>query len=165
MATDGLDERHLHAFFGYCTVLASIVAIGSTVALFITHYNQASRSLSLRRGAQRRRLLVVFLVLALLCFFAVTALKYVDPSVRAEIRGQLDDMNSAAYDAGAKMHRRAKERGWTTDEKRGLNGDQVEIPHRFEMIWSVLEVLADNDIVYLADTMWLSSSRHGCQRG
>lgn len=138
MATDGLDERHLHAFFGYCTVLASIIAIVSTVALFITHYNRASRSLSLRRGAQRRRLLVVFLVLALLCFFIVTTLKYVDPSVRAEIRDQLEDMNSAAYDAGAKINQRAKERRWRADDEEYMNTDQVEVPHRYNRLKALL---------------------------
>jgi hypothetical protein len=87
MSTDQLliSEHHIHGFLGYFTVAASILTIGSTLALLLGQYERAGRALSTRQGIHRRRLVQIFLGLALACFVFVTTLKYASPVARAEV--------------------------------------------------------------------------------
>lgn len=85
-----IPTSHQKTIIGICIVAFTISIVGSTIALFISHYNNASRSLSLRRGAQRRRFVVLFLVLAGICFFAVTTMKYLDADTRSHFLGTLN---------------------------------------------------------------------------
>lgn len=80
-----IEEHHIHGFLGYFTVAASLLTIGSTLGLLIEQYERAGRSLSTRQGVHRRRLVQIFLGLALACFVVVTTLKYASPVARAEV--------------------------------------------------------------------------------
>lgn len=84
-----IQEHHIHGFLGYFTVAASILAIGSTLALLLSQYERAGRALSTRQGVHRRRLVQIFLGLALACFVVVTMLKYASPVARAEVERTL----------------------------------------------------------------------------
>jgi hypothetical protein len=80
-----IQEHHIHGFLGYFTVAASILTIGSTLALLLGQYERAGRALSTRQGVHRRRLVQIFLGLALACFVVVTTLKFASPVARAEV--------------------------------------------------------------------------------
>jgi uncharacterized membrane protein len=84
-----VQEHHIHGFLGYFTVAASIFTIGSTLALLLSSYEHASRSLSTRQGVQRRKLINLFLGLAVACFVVITVLKYADPVARKEVANTL----------------------------------------------------------------------------
>lgn len=105
------------AFIGFCIVAVTVITVGSTIALFIDHYNNASRSLSLRRGAQRRRFVVLFLVLAGVCYFAITTLKFIDTNARADLLGSLKDEIKILAKI---VHKR------TTDDDHGIGYDDFE---------------------------------------
>ena len=77
-------ERQIHTILAYLTLAATLLTISCTLSLILSQYKRASRYFSTRQGAQRRRLVTLFLGLAVACFFVVTALKYVDAGSRAE---------------------------------------------------------------------------------
>lgn len=117
-----IDERQIHGFLGYFTLAASLLTIGSTIALVIGQYDRAARSFSTRQGVHRRRLVIVFLGLAAACFVAVTTLKYVDEGARAEVVDTLAGAHGVGYDGYGERERRGVK--WDED------GEQVEIPSR-----------------------------------
>lgn len=88
-AQANVQEHHIHGFLGYFTVAATIFTIGSTLALLIGQYERAGRALSTRQGVHRRRLVQIFLGLALICFVIITTLKYANPVARAEVGNTL----------------------------------------------------------------------------
>lgn len=129
---------------GFSIVAITLFIIGSTVSLFINHFRNASRSLSLRRGAQRRRFIVLFLVLAGICFFVVTTLKYADAGARAEVWNTLDG-EVAIIKERIRTFKQARH-----DElaAAGTLGDvdvaQVEVPDRLFRIITTLLTDADD---------------------
>jgi len=113
-----LEEHHIHGFLGYFTVEATIFTIGSTIALLIGQYERAGRALSTRQGVHRRRLVQIFLGLALACFVVITTLKYANPVARAEVGNTLAGAPSGST---ANLHEtRATEDGYVV-----ANGDEV----------------------------------------
>lgn len=100
-----IKEQHIHGFLGYFTVAAIVFTIGSTIALLLSQYDLASRSLSTRHGAQRKRLVQLFLGLALACFVVVTVLKYADHEARTEVKTTLAGDHPGAE--GEELHARA----------------------------------------------------------
>ena len=84
-----IQEHHIHSFLGYVTVAASILTIGSTLALLLGQYERAGRAFSTRQGLHRRRLVQIFLGLALACFVIVLTLKFASPVARAEAANTL----------------------------------------------------------------------------
>jgi hypothetical protein len=84
-----LHKTEIHSLLAILILAAAPLTIGCTLALVLSQYKRARRSLSTRQGAQRRRLVVLFLRLAIACFIVVTGLKYVDAGARAEVADTL----------------------------------------------------------------------------
>jgi hypothetical protein len=130
-----IEEHHIHGFLGCLTVAASLLTIGSTFGLLIDQYERAGRALSTRQGVHRRRLVLIFLGLALACFVVVTTLKYADPVARAEVGHTLAGAHPGST---ANSHEtRSAEGGYVA------NGDEIiterrEIPSRYKLISSVV---------------------------
>lgn len=120
-----IEEQHIHGFLGYVTVAAIIFTIGSTIALLLSQYELASRSLSTRHGAQRKRLVQLFLGLAVACFVVVTVLKYADHEARTEVKETLAGVHSGTHEGQEKLHGRAV---GSDEEGRGVI--QQEVPWR-----------------------------------
>lgn len=110
-------EHHIHGFLGYFTVAATIFTIGSTIALVLGQYERASRSLSTRQGVQRRRLVQLFLGLALACFVVITTLKYANPVARREVADTLSGAPSREFNG--------------QPEASDVDTEQVEVPGRY----------------------------------
>jgi hypothetical protein len=132
------QERTIHTFLGLLSLTATILTIIGTVALILSQYRRASRSLSTRQGVQRRRLVVLFLGLAGVCFFVVTLLKYVDAGARTEV------VDLLAGGFGEDKDAEAQRKWWGNADGNGNgNGEnmvQVEVPSR-------LVHLVDSDFV------------------
>jgi hypothetical protein len=118
--TSAIPEHQIHTFLAYLSLATTILTIGGILALILSQYRRASRSLSTRQGVQRRRLVILFLGLAAACFFVVTALKYVDAGARAEVVDTLT--GGFGEDKDAEERKRWEANG------DGGNVVQVEIP-------------------------------------
>jgi hypothetical protein len=118
--TSAIPEHQIHTFLAYLSLATTILTIGGTLALILSQYRRASRSLSTRQGVQRRRLVILFLGLEAACFFVVTALKYVDAGARAEVVDTLTGGFGEDKDAEARKR-------WEANGDGG-NVVQVEIP-------------------------------------
>jgi hypothetical protein len=116
-----LHEHQIHTSLAYLTLAATILTIGGTLALILSQYKRASRSLSTRQGVQRRRLVILFLGLAAACFFVVTVLKYVDAGARLEV------VDTLAGGFGEDKNGEARKR-WRDGNVDGENIVQVEVP-------------------------------------
>jgi hypothetical protein len=129
MSTDQplIEEHHIHGFLGYFTVAASILTIGSTLALLLGQYERAGRALSTRQGIHRRRLVQIFLGLALICFVVVTTLKYASPVARAEVGETLAGGSTGSAVNGHET--RSTEEGYVGDGD-GIVREQRETPSR-----------------------------------
>jgi hypothetical protein len=122
------QEHHIHGFLGYFTVAASIFTIGSTLALLLSSYEHASRSLSKRQGVQRRKLINLFLGLAVACFVVITVLKYADPDARREVVDTLAGAHGGA-DNGGQAGLGGRDRGkFEAYEEHNIPMEQREIP-------------------------------------
>jgi hypothetical protein len=127
MSTQQIEEHHVHGFLGYFTVAASILTIGSTLALLLGQYERAGRALSTRRGVHRRRLVQIFLGLALACFVVVTTLKYANPVARADVSNTLAGAHAGST---ANVHEtRSTEGGPAANRDAGMT-EQREILSR-----------------------------------
>jgi hypothetical protein len=84
-----IEEHEIHGFLAYFTVAATIFTFGGTLTLLLSQYGRAGRALSTRQGVHRRRLVLIFLGLALSCFVVITTLKYANPVARAEVGNTL----------------------------------------------------------------------------
>jgi len=123
-----IEEHHIHGFLGYFTVAASILTIGSTLALLLGQYERAGRALSTRQGVHRRRLVQIFLGLALACFVVVTTLKFASPVARAEV-GETLNGGHAGSTANSR-ETRSTEDGRVAANGNGVVTEQVEIVSR-----------------------------------
>ena len=122
-----IEEHHVHGFLGYFTVAASILTIGSTLALLLGQYERAGRALSTRQGVHRRRLTQIFLGLALACFVVVTTLKYANPVARAEVGNTLTGAHAGS--TANVRETRSAEGGSKAKGNAGMT-EQKEIPSR-----------------------------------
>lgn len=125
-----IQEHHIHGFLGYVTVAASILTIGSTIALLLGQYERAGRSLSTRQGVQRRRLVQIFLGLALACFVVITTLKYANPVVRAETASTLAGAHQGASGGTGAQHETRTADGRVVADGNEALKMQKEIPSR-----------------------------------
>jgi hypothetical protein len=124
-----IEEHHIHGFLAYFTVAATIYTLGSTLALLLSEYERAGRALSTRQGVHRRRLVLIFLGLALACFVVVTTLRYANPVARAEV-GQT--LAGAHQGSGEHLHKtRATNDGYAVGEGDEVIREQKEIPSRY----------------------------------
>lgn len=80
-----LQERQIHTSLAYLTLAATLLTLAGTFALILSQYKRASRSLSTRQGVHKRRLVFLFLGLAVCCLVVVTVLKYVDDGARGQV--------------------------------------------------------------------------------
>lgn len=69
----------------YCAIAVGLCLGANIVAFFAAHYVQAHRSLSLRRGAQRRKWVSLFSALCITCYFTVFVLSYTHDSSRSKV--------------------------------------------------------------------------------
>ena len=113
-----IQEHHIHGFLGYFTVAASILTIGSSLALLPAQYERAGRALSTRQGVHRKRLVQIFLGLALACFVVVTTLKLASPVARAEFGKTLTGRHAGSTANGHET--RNAEDGYTSNGDAGL---------------------------------------------
>jgi uncharacterized membrane protein len=126
-----VQEHHIHGILGYFTVAASILTIGSTLALLLSSYELASRSLSTRQGVQRRKLINLFLGLAVACFVVITVLKYADPDARREVANTLSGAHGGADGSQAGLGGRGEEDGrLRAREEEHVPMEQRETPAR-----------------------------------
>jgi hypothetical protein len=123
-----IEEHHIHGFLGYFTFAASILTIGSTLALLLGQYERAGHALSTRQGIHRRRLVQIFLGLALACFVVVTTLKHASPVARAEVHDTLaGGYTGSAANNGHET--RSTEGGYVGNGNAGMT-EQKPIPMR-----------------------------------
>jgi hypothetical protein len=126
-----LHERQIHASLAYLTLAAALLTIGFTVCLILSQYKRASRSLSRGQGARRRRLVILFLGLAVVCFSVVTGLNYVDSRARAEVvdilAGGFGEDGDTDGVFGEGKDKEMRKRFWWVDGG-GRDAVQVEVP-------------------------------------
>lgn len=120
-----IQEHHIHGFLGYFTVAAAVLTIGSTIALLLNQYNLASRSLSTRQGVQRKRLLQLFLGLAVICFVVVTVLKYAGYEARQEVGEMIAGAHGGGQMGKEESHGKRDREKW--EELREAHA-QIEVP-------------------------------------
>jgi uncharacterized membrane protein len=125
-----VQEHHIHGVLGYFTVAASIFTLGSTLALLLSSYELASRSLSTRQGVQRRKLINLFLGLAVACFVVITVLKYADPDARREVANTLAGATGGGDGTQAGLGGRDVDGRLRAHEEERVPMEQREIPAR-----------------------------------
>lgn len=89
-------------------------------------YERAGRALSTRQGVHRRRLVQIFLGLALACFVVVTTLKYANPVARADVGNTLAGAHAGST---ANVHEaRSAEGGYVGNGDAGMTEQRSFLP-------------------------------------